>query len=214
MIEYWNESGRTTAEPLEYSQQSEEEPASHPIVTEDRLNPTASNQQQFPIQQMSRTFANWFFGNLNNSIIGASDFWSNVQCETGFYQNKKHIQNEQMMGADQTTTFLLSLISTHQLYFNLNDCSDGVQGRIDPHGLVLVLSCGTLHKMQEFVGTFESVFGLLRDPFAENNWKIKHLNLRLYNSTTNASMRPALRDCESMGALLCLDAGPVVEEPE
>ena len=51
--------------------------------------------------------------------------------------------------------------------------------RLDPHGLVLVLACGTLHNQATVCGFFEQVFGLIRDPDSENNWKIKHTEARL-----------------------------------
>ena len=51
--------------------------------------------------------------------------------------------------------------------------------RLDPHGLVLVLACGTLHNQATVCGFFEQVFGLIRDPDSENNWKIKQTEARL-----------------------------------
>ena len=35
--------------------------------------------------------------------------------------------------------------------------SKGVRGRLDPHGLVVVLSCGTLHNQHTVCGVFEQV---------------------------------------------------------
>lgn len=208
-IEYWHTNHAHSSASSKVNYPSQGYPNTNQEIVED---PSNDRQKHFQIQEMSRAFAHWFFQNLNSSSITVNDFWSDVGCETIFYENKVSLQNEGQTGADEASSFLLSLISAYQLYFNLNDCDDGVQGRIDPHGLVLVLSCGTLHKAQQFVGTFESVFGLLRDPFSENNWKIKHIKLRLHNSSAIGSATPTLHNCESMGSFLCLKTGPEVQE--
>lgn len=206
IINYWNKStSKATAHPVETNAPHQSTLAA---ATSGKV------EHEFPIHQMSRAFARWFYDNLNASKIAANDFWSDVRCETNFLENRTVMQHEQLNGSEYTEQHLKSLITNYQLYFNLNDCFDGVQGRIDPHGLVLVLSCGTLHKTDQFVGTFESVFGLLRDPFADNNWKIKHINLRLHNSLTKSSITPVLQECESMGELLCLEAPCQIEEVE
>ena len=44
---------------------------------------------------------------------------------------------------------------------------------------MLVLACGTLHNQTTACGVFEQVFGLIRDPSSDNNWKIKYTELRL-----------------------------------
>lgn len=213
IIGYWNKNkSKIATQPCEINESSviSQSNASNQSTT--IATPATASERNFPIHQLSRSFAKWFFENLNASNITSNDFWSDVLCESRFLENRTVMQQEEISGAEFTQQFLKSLISNYQLYFNLNDCFDGVQGRIDPHGLVLVLSCGTLHKIDQFVGTFESVFGLLRDPFAHNNWKIKHIKLRLHNS--KASITPVLQECESMGPLLCLEAPCQVEEVE
>ncbi len=50
------------------------------------------------------------------------------------------------------------VIRRHRLQYNPNLCEEGVRGRLDPHGLVLVLACGTLHNHQTVCGVFEQVF--------------------------------------------------------
>lgn len=73
------------------------------------------------------------------------------------------------------------------------------------------MTCGTLHKVQQFVGTFEAVFGLTRDPSSQNNWKINQINLRLHNfnaeQTQNAVLsnsQPTLDTSNSISSLLSL----------
>lgn len=144
--------------------------------------------EQFPINKMARMFANWFYENLNSNRLQASDFWSNCKCVVHFSENQHCVMQEEHLGAQAVLEFCQSLLSNYNLYFNLNSSHSGTQGRIDCHGLVLVLTCGTLHKVNQFVGTFEAVFGLSRDPFSQNNWKMNQINLRLHN--INAQQLP------------------------
>lgn len=205
MLEYWHRNGTTITSNLPSHEATHAH--IHAQAASSPTDLTPHHTQQFPIHEMSRSFAKWFFDNLNAAAITTKDFWADVICNASFYENKCVIMYENSASAEAVHQFLLSLRSVYQLYLNLNDCFDGVQGRIDPHGLVLVLSCGTLHKLSEFVGTFEAVFGLLRDPFAENNWKIKQISLRLHNSVMNSiETAPTLRECDSMQPLLCLEA--------
>lgn len=77
---------------------------------------------------------------------------------------------------------------------------------MDHHGIVLMLCCGTLHTHASVsVGVFESVFGLLRDPFSENNWKIKNIKIQLQSSTTMGMVKlPQLESCTSLQPLMSL----------
>lgn len=78
----------------------------------------------------------------------------------------------------------------------------GVQGRLEIHGMVLILCCGTVHTQDSAVGFFESVFGLMRDPFSDNNWKIK--NIKMQMKSTSAQKIPQLDNCESLQQLMML----------
>ena len=73
---------------------------------------------------------------------------------------------------------LSGIARKYGLTYNPNVSLDGVRGAIDPHGLVVVTACGTLHNAAAAsvcCGTFHQQFGLIRDPFDGNNWKIKVL---------------------------------------
>lgn len=183
------------------------------VITETSTNcqavSTDEDAQHFPINQMARNFANWFYEKLNSNQLQTSDFWCSCKCTVEFLENQQCIMNEQFLDAQSTLEFCQSLLSMYNLYFNLNLSHSGTQGRIDCHGLVLVLTCGTLHKVNQFVGTFEAVFGLSRDPFSENNWKMNQLNFRLHNfsgqQTKSQSMeQPTLVNSNSIIPLLNL----------
>jgi len=76
--------------------------------------------------------------------------------------------------------------------------------RMDLHGLVLILCCGTLHSHESVAdGVFESVFGLMRDPFSENNWKIKNIKIKIQSTTINQKA-PELQTCSSLQQFLAL----------
>lgn len=151
---------------------------------------TESNQnpELFPINQMARHFAQWFYENLNSNRLQARDFWSDCKCSVQFMENRQCLIEEQHLGAEAVLEFCKSLLDKYNLYLNLNISHSGTQGRIDCHGLVLVLTCGTLHKVNQFVGTFEAVFGLSRDPYSQNNWKMNQLNFQLHNFSTQETV--------------------------
>lgn len=167
---------------------------------------SSDQTEQFPINQMARKFATWFYENLNTNRLQENDFWHNCKCSVQFLENKQCLMEEEYCGAAAVLEFCQSLLSKFSLYLNLNDTHLGTQGRIDCHGLVLVLTCGTLHKVNEFVGTFESVFGLSRDPFSQNNWKMNRINLRLHNFSqpSLADGPPTLLQSESIVPYLSL----------
>lgn len=166
-----------------------------------------SDQQHFPINQMARKFANWFYGQLNTGTLREIDFWRDVNCSAQFLERGVCFVDEEHCSDANVLAFCHSLRTQYELYFNLNESHTGTQGRIDSHGLVLVLSCGTLHKTDQMVGTFECVFGLARDPFSENNWKINRMKMRLHNNPLREQRQQqaiALDECETLAPLLSL----------
>lgn len=79
--------------------------------------------------------------------------------------------------------------------------------RMEHHGIVLILSCGTLHTHASCsVGVFESVFGLMRDPFSDNNWKIKNIKMQMQSTTSALGMQklPQLESCNSLQQFMSL----------
>lgn len=174
-----------------------------------------SDPEQFPINQMARKFAHWFYEQLNTNRLQVEDFWSDCKCSVQFFENQQCLIEEQHLGAAAVLEFCKSLLDKYNLYLNLNISHSGTQGRIDCHGLVLVLTCGTLHKVGQFVGTFEAVFGLSRDPFSQNNWKANQINLRLHNFNAQGTQaldsasneHPTLLNSNTIAPLLSLSMG-------
>lgn len=165
----------------------------------------ANDQEHFPINQMARKFASWFYTNLNAGTLREIDFWRDAFCSVQFLERGIVMVDQEHNTNENVCTFCQDLRTHYELYFNLNESHVGTQGRIDSHGLVLVLSCGTLHKIDQMVGIFECVFGLARDPFSENNWKINRMKMRLHNNPIRQKQRPiALDECETLAPLLSI----------
>lgn len=192
--------------------------------TEETRNSTDSTSQEnviqidtsehFPIHQMARQFTTWFYEQCNSGSIDQNDFWNDARAHFEMVdQSTGDIQEELTDGSQSVVDILLGIRQRSNIYFNPNVSHAGVQGRIDQHGLVMVLSCGTIHTDQTVVGCFESIFGLIRDPFAVNNWKLKQLKMRLRRggSTTTTATGAILsadlvdlRNCETLQPMLAL----------
>ncbi|CAD7082852.1 unnamed protein product [Hermetia illucens] len=121
-----------------------------------------------------------------------------INCEDG-------IDERDASGSQEAVHMLNQMKSDLNLFFNACTLHQGCQGRMDIHGLVLVLSCGTTHTPGLCVGVFETVFKLIRDPFAENKWKVKGANFVL-RSKGNAAAGTSLVEFESLWNLMALPA--------
>ena len=140
-------------------------------------------------QELAIHFSSWFYkllaslgGNstpgTDTSDWGPQHFWQDakltVQCD-----EPSGSQETTVEGAKLVSEKFLSMVVGDQLCFNPNINNDSVKGRQDPHGLVVVLVCGTVHRQRDYLGVFEQSFGLIRDPSEQNNWKIKFSKLLL-----------------------------------
>lgn len=105
------------------------------VYTHHTSNNSTDQPEHFPINQMARKFATWFYENLNANRLQVSDFWCNCQCNCKFLENQLCLMEEEHLGAQSVLEFCQSLLSTYNLYFNLNISHSGTQGRIDCHGL-------------------------------------------------------------------------------
>lgn len=165
---------------------------------------TTVNSEHFPINLMSRQFCSWFFENFNGDSLKQNDFW--VDCYVSVRivaAGHGDVVNDRETNSNDACLEMLShLKRSLNILFNPNLCHEGVQGRIDPHGLVVLMCCGTVHSETQCVGLFESAFGLMRDPYNENNWRIKHLKLQIKSSTNDTT--PKLTDCETLQQILAL----------
>jgi len=135
---------------------------------------------------MAVNFARWYFQLLNSSVDtdqtdwGPSHFWPDSSAKVSVMSGTGEQESvEAHHSASEVCDMLVQVMRRHRLTCNPNLCEEGVRGRLEAHGLVLVLVCGTLHTSSNVCGVFEQVFGLVRDPGAQNNWKIKNTEARL-----------------------------------
>ncbi|GAB0099840.1 uncharacterized protein DMENIID0001_157300 [Sergentomyia squamirostris] len=152
--------------------------------------------EELPVNVLSRQFAVWFFRKLNETSLTLNDLWPDAQCVLRVTQNDS-VTDDQAHGCEAVLEKLLETKKKFQITFNPNINLSGVQGRISPHGLVLVVCCGTLHVVNRWVGVFESAFQLVQDPSTgPNNWKCKNVKIEL--RSTQQEMLPTLNDCLSI----------------
>ena len=126
------------------------------------INSNTFTQSQ--CQEMANNFVSWFYEILNtcNNItteFNPSMFWPDANAKVNLLGvNGETIESflvEESAG-DVCDKFK-DVVRRHGLKFNPNLCDEGVRGRLDPHGLVVVLSCGTLHNQHTVCGVFEQV---------------------------------------------------------
>ena len=139
------------------------------------------------IDEMAHQFTNWFYSMLNQCQLGIEHFWQDCSMCLVLSSEKDCSKLEIKNSAADVVQLIWDTKASNNLYFNPNLSHEGVQGRTDVHGLVKILVCGTLHQQDRCVGIFEQLFGLIRDPWACNNWKIKYtdLNLKSISIVTN-----------------------------
>lgn len=146
-------------------------------------------------QEFGTQFAVWFYTKLNDVANAASDFgiehfFNDATLTLLVNTVGRDNSVEYFDGADLVVRRLVALITDERLVLNANQSEDGVRGMSDPHGRRVVFVCGTIHRANALLGLFEQQFGLVRDPSAENNWKICFTRLAL--STRAPSQLPTL----------------------
>jgi len=154
--------------------------------------------EAYEIDEMARQFTNWFYSLLNQCQLGMEHFWPDCSmCLVSSSESDCSESDCSKLEIKNSAADVVQLIwdtkARNNLHFNPNVSHEGVQGRTDVHGLVMVLVCGTLHQQDRCVGIFEQLFGLIRDPSACNNWKIKYTNLNL-KGTSNITTLPTLAE--------------------
>uniref|UniRef100_A0A6P7FJA3 Uncharacterized protein C3orf38 homolog isoform X2 n=1 Tax=Diabrotica virgifera virgifera TaxID=50390 RepID=A0A6P7FJA3_DIAVI len=155
------------------------------------------------ISALAEQFAGWFYSLMNDEGVGPENFYPDAKMKINLHSNNDCDTTVVEDDPDGLAQQLLRIKLQHGIFFNPNVSKEGTQGRMDPHGLVVVLVCGTLHVQKTCVGVFEQVFSLARDPFCDNNWKIKNSELNL-RSKSAVMGQPRLCDSELTSNLLSL----------
>lgn len=146
------------------------------------------------VNLLGEKFVEWFYNMINTSpVIGPEHFWQDASLTLNLISEFQTVTEKVSDNREEIVRLLATTKETHNLFFNPNITQDGLKTSMDPHGLVAVMVCGTLHTNSECVGVFEQLFSLARDPFSENNWKIKNTKLNL-RSKSDVTELPKLCD--------------------
>lgn len=156
---------------------------------------TSVVQTDHNVEELAFKFSEWFYSMLNTQTgVGPEHFWSDAGVKINLIAGYDTVTEFAENDPEKIAFALTNTRSVHNLYFNPNLSKEGVKGKIDPHGLVMVAVCGTLHSNNCCVGIFEQIFLLARDPFSDSNWKIKYSELNL-RQKSNVCNYPKLEDC-------------------
>lgn len=109
---------------------------------------------------------------------GEHHFWADAVLKIEVTARNQTTE-ENYSGALNVSRRLYSLVVRESIYLNPNLDRNGIKGRLEHTGMVLVTASGTVHRHSHFVGIFSQAFGLLRDPSVNNNYRIKFTNLQL-----------------------------------
>ena len=119
--------------------------------------------------------------------FGPHHFWENSTLK--LRSRTPNLSEESFEGSVLVAQRLCALVKEELLVFNPNISAEGVRVVSDPHGLLLVMACGTIHHYNNCLGVFEQMFGLVRNPLEEKTWKIKFSQLNISSSQVTAAPR-------------------------
>lgn len=134
---------------------------------------------------LGKQFCQWFFCLLNSQNPsqghpaqdwGPQHFWENVRLRLLLCTGEQRV--DEFIGAELVSKRLQALAGEERLLFCPNLEGHGLKCMSSPHGLVLVVVAGTIHRDNTCLGIFEQVFGLIRSPMDNNFWKIKLVNVK------------------------------------
>jgi len=152
-------------------------------------------------QELAELFAPWFYNKWNNlDDFEPRHFWPQCNLRVEVIQpGTETTVKEIYQNGPECCQFLRLLIQTEELWMNPNLLDGlGVWGKINPHGLAQVIVCGTVHKNKRHFGIFEQVFGLVKDPNSENNFKIQFSVIRFRGAggmlEYTMNTQPTIRD--------------------
>lgn len=175
------------------------------IVNNHTINNTIVQQptEPSPLQRMSEEFTSWLFQRINNTSLVESDLWKDVTNAIRLIDSSGNTQDLQSEGSESVLQSFQHLRGEFKFQLAPNICPTGVQGKMNPYGMVMIASCGTVYQEDQFVGVFEAGFGLLRDPNSSDLWKLKHSKVQI-KSAVGIATAPQLEDCDSLKEILAL----------
>ena len=167
-----------------------------PLLSHGDTDQTANfnrSQTDPTIQALGEQFARWFYEMLNSfnptvagtaKDFGPHHFWDDAKIR--IVSVTPSPSTEEYVGPQLVADRLISFAKEEQLLFNPNIGQDGLFVKSSRHGLVMILVCGTIHRSNECLGVFQQVFGIIKDPRFNDNWKIKVTYLDVKSSQVTA----------------------------
>lgn len=155
-----------------------------------KLNSSSELVREPEAKDIAEAFIPWFYDILNSLNSNNNSYWTH----THFWNDAKlilHIQQpngthrDEIQGSTEASNRLIRFMLNFQVMFSPNLTANGVQSEMNCHGLLFVKSAGTLHKDSIAVGLYEQIFGLIKDPMSDGNWKIKDTQLQIRLKTAN-----------------------------
>ena len=153
------------------------------------------------LQMLGEKFASWFYESLNShnptyrknvQDFGPEHFWDDCYLLIASETRSQGIEQDKFATPFVVSQRFLAFTRDEHVLFNPNVSAEGVFVSKDPHGLVMILVCGTVHQNNDCLGTFQQTFGIVKDPRYENNWKIKMSILKV--KTTQVTAMPKLQE--------------------
>lgn len=143
------------------------------------------------LQTLAQEFTKWFYPMLHESsknmeVAAANNyhsphFYDDCHMKMLLVPQPEIRKEEQVIGDSNVCRMLFELVCKERLFFNPN-LMDGTKAVREPHGLVVIHVCGTVHRDNQVKGMFEQQFGIIKDPFMGNNFRIKYTNLCIQGS--------------------------------
>lgn len=159
-----------------------------------------ASKQTSELQLLGETFASWFYKVLNSNNphmginpeeFGPCHFWDGATLKVMTITDMQSSSDE-FSGSRLVSEKILSFTKSECLLFNPNISREGILVNSEKHGLVIVVVCGTIHRQNQHLGVFDQMFGLVKDPRFNDNWKIKITKLKLHNIPVDHV--PSLKD--------------------
>ncbi|XP_041066710.1 uncharacterized protein C3orf38 homolog isoform X1 [Carcharodon carcharias] len=176
VIEYWREGGTASQKNNSSGSTSGNNVPPHDVAA----------NYKYDYQAMGLEFCKWFYQLLNsqNPLLqeqskewGPQHFWEDVILKFSYRTSEQQL--EVYTGAVMVSLRLLALTKEEHLFLNPNLTGSGLKCIHSPHGLVIIAVAGTIHRESICLGIFEQIFGLIRCPSSENNWKMKFVHLKI-----------------------------------
>lgn len=130
--------------------------------------------------EFSCSFIQWFYNLINDSDpnrLSPEHFFSNCNIKLTIKASET-LYNSEVSGSIECVNLINGIRNRYSCKF-APYVPGGLKFKEDDHGLVLIQAKGSLHNGADANGIFEQVFMLLRDPAANNNWKIKSTEINI-----------------------------------